>query len=393
MKNDAYEVQILTTVHEITQVRNEWVDFLKKDAVGYNFWQDPGIICQKFQYDGQGEPRIILVRRNRKIECVAPCVIYQTRFNFIFSVFRFPGPQARIMKIIDGNFIFSKTADFDCCIKTVIEALESIDTHFDLIKIDALDKSCPFGHFFLESKNHRYKNFQLKSISPKKEQIWRHIFSNSYEEWLATLGYSARRRIKRGIQNLYKQYPDKVELLVVTRDVDVPKFLDLLDDIYPKTWQAKTFGFTKRNNKKDIIFYKYIADQGWLRSYMLLIDSRPASFFIGTQYNDIFEGQEIGYDNEFSSTGVGSVLMDIIINDLYTNNKPSILNFGFGENIYKLILSNNISEATEAYIIKRNIWNYIVKLQIFMSMVERKLRYIIIKYKIDTTIRKILKRK
>lgn len=393
MKNELYEAEILSTVHEITQARNEWVDFLKKDAVGFNFWQDPGIICQKLQYDGQGEPRIILVRRNRKIECVAPCVINTTRFNFIFSVFRLPGPQTRIMKIIDGNFIFSKNADLDCCVRTVIEALESIDTHFDLIKIDALDNSSPFGHFFLESKNHRYRSFQLKSTSPKKEQIWRHIFADSYEKWLATLGYSARRRIKRGIQNLYKQYPDKVELLVVTRDVDVPKFLDLLDDIYPKTWQAKTFGFAKRNNKKDVIFYKYIADQGWLRSYMLLIDSRPASFFIGTQYNDIFEGQEIGYDNKFSSIGVGSVLMDIIINDLYINNKPSILNFGFGENIYKQILSNSSSEATEAYIIKQNIWNYIVKLQIFMSLLESKLRYIIIKYKIDTILRKILKRK
>lgn len=393
MKKDSYDVQILSTVHEITQVSNEWVDFLGKDAIGYNFWQDPGIICKKLQYAGQGEPRIILVRRNSKIECIAPCVIHKTRFKLNFSVFRFPGPQIRILKIIDNNFIFSKDADLDGCIKTAIEAIKSIDSHFDLIKIESLEKSSPLGDFFFKAASHSYKHFQLKTTSPKNEQIWRHVFEDSYEKWLSTLGYSTRRSIKRGIQNLHKQYPDQVKLLVARHNKDIPKFLDLLDVLYPKTWQAKTFGFSKRNNKQDISFYQYIADQGWLRSYMLLIDSRPVAFFIGTQYNDIFEGQEIGYDKEFSSIGVGSILNNIIINDLYNNNKPSILNFGFGENVYKQILCNNSSDATEAYIIQSNIWRHLVKLQILLSSIENRTRSILIRYRIDTILRKILKRK
>lgn len=392
-EKNSYDVQVLSSIQEIAAVRLEWEAFLKEHAAKHTFWQDPNVIRLHLETTDHEEPRIILLRRNNKIKCIAPCVIALTRFRISFSIFRLPGPRLRILKILDSDFIFCKDADIDSCVKKVLEVFKNIDTHFDLILLENLEDTSPLTKLFPRTKNYSYNHFQLKITSPKVEYVWRHMFANSYEEWLVSLGKSSRRNIKRTIKNLYKGYPDQIELKRVTKSKDVPKFLDLLDDLFPKTWQAKTFGLRKRNSQRNITFYKNIASQGWLRNYMLLINMQPVAFLIGTQYADIFEGQDCGYDAEFATFGVGATLNYLMIQDLYENDKPAVLNFGFGENAYKKMVCNEKNVACEAYIISPNIWGILVKLQIIFSSIERGIRLFLIKFRLDRTLRRLLKRK
>ena len=391
LTNIPLDVQIITSFREMDAIKQDWENFLRHDAVTPGFWQDPQIIQLKIRYKGAGRPLILLLRLNRKIVCIAPCIIEPTRFQLKFSVFSIPGPQVRILKIVDSCLIFSRDAPVEQCIATMLEALYNIRELFDLIKLEDLEENNPLCSFFRTTSGKKY--FQLKTTSPKQEHVWRHYFERTYDDWLKTLGKSTRRLIKRRVKALYKNFPNQVELQIITKESEIRDFLNYIEQIYPKTWQAKTFGIQKRNKSEDKIFYQGIAKSGWLRSYMLLIENKPVAFLIATQYAGTFEAQEIGYDPDLSSLGVGSALNYMIMQDLYSHNKPTVLSFGFGDNMYKNILCNNRSPAGESYLILSNFAGFLVYLQIILSKFEQATRSLLVGLDLDKKIRKLLKRK
>ncbi len=390
-EDDNIDVQILASLQDIRETQPEWVDFINNDSNDGGFWQDPDIIQLNSTYKGTLTPFILILRKRNKILCIIPGTIEKTPLQLNFSIFKIPGPSVRLLKILNSSIIFSRGIDHDFCISKVMETLYNLEDRFDIIKLEVLEETNPLCKYFELSKNKA--RFQLKATSPKKEHVWRHYLAETYDDWLNTLGKSTKRLTKRRVKTLYNKFPDQIEFKTITKVTDIHDFLNQLDELYPKTWQAKTFGQSKRNASKDLNFYKKIADLGFLRSYLLLIDKRPVAFLIATQYADTFEAQEIGYDAEYSSIGIGSTLNYMILKDLYSHDKPTILSFGFGDNTYKEILCNDKISAYEAYLTKRNLAGLFIKFQTVLNTVEYKVRHYLIMYKLDDKIRKILKKK
>jgi hypothetical protein len=392
MSEDRYTIELLSSVQAINENRKEWADFLDNHAKEHVFWQHPDFIPTNFEYSSHDTLLILVIKLGTTIQCIAPCAVCKEKFTFKFSIFNLAGPYIKILKFLGNSCVFSPSADTDKCLEIIFSKLKELHTSFDLIKIDVLNSSSPLRLFFTSTQN-RTRFFQLKESSSKIEYTWQHILAPSYDDWLATLGKSTRRLVKRRVNKLYKQYPDQIELRHITRPNEVTPFLHLLNELFPKTWQAKTFGIMQRNTQQEIRFYQKIAELHWLRSYILLIDKRPVAFFIGTQYNNGFEAIEIGYDGDYSSLGVGSALSYMVIRDLYENNKPSFLDFGFGENKYKQLICNKKTPASEAYIIQPNLWGLLVRQQIMLAKLENTIRSLLIKFHIDDYFRRLLKRK
>jgi len=389
IKTDSYKTQVLSSFHEIAEIKEEWEAFLRNEAESFNFWQDPNIIPLNINYCGNESPLIILLRRNGKIKCIVPCVLQKTKFLFQFSVFRIPGPLLRVLKIINSSLIFSKSADKEKCLILAFIELKKLRKQYDVIKLDTLENSTPLDHFFSKQKGNRHKCFQLMKSSPRKECIWRHIFTDSYDDWLSSLNSKTRYSIKTEIKRFNKKFSNQIEFRRITKREEVVEFLDLLDEIYPHTWQAKTFGLSKRNMARDITFYQGVSELGCHRSYMLLVNSKPVAYVIGAQYNKEYGGPELGYDAEFS--GAGSVLRYMVLKDLYTLDKPAIMNFGFGDSRYKKIICHTKNDAAEVYIVQPNIWKMLIRLQIAINHIEKRTRELLIKYKLDKMMRKLLK--
>ncbi|BCO07694.1 hypothetical protein GF1_00700 [Desulfolithobacter dissulfuricans] len=391
-KNHPDTIQLISSIHDLQKITPAWKQFLSEHAEHFSFWQDPEIIQYHLEKTGNAKPLIILLLHENTIECVAPCLILETRLTFTFSVFHFPGPKVRLLKVLDSDFIFSRHADTYHCIETIFHVLKKQHSAFDLILLENLTRS---SRLYEQCKNNKFQimNFKLTFTSPKTEKIRKHILGDSYETWLASLKGKTRGKIRRRVRSLYKKFPDRVEFLKTTKPSHVPDFLNAINTLFPKTWQAKTFGTKTRNSDRDIAFYQHIAERGWLRSYLIQIDRKPVAFLIGFQYNGVFHHAECGYDPAFSKSGVGSVLNFLALQDLYKHDKPTELNFGFGENEYKKILGNDSCDAYEARITSPGFWRVAVKLQRFLSSTEEALRSLVKKMNMETRLRKILKRK
>ena len=375
------------------KVHDEWSDFLAKDASEHLLWQHPDIIIQKSLHHAYKNLLIVIIRQGGIIICIGPCIIIQKKFPLTFSIFHLPTPSVRILKILGNKLIYSRKANKKKCIEILFTQLKKKADQFDFIHFDNFLHESTLANFFNHLPQKKYNSFQLKYCSPKREYSWKHVLHPTYTDWIATLGKSTRRLIKRRINKLYKIYPNQVEFNKIQGENEVPTYLDLLNKLYPKTWQAKTFGARKRNCEADIAFFRSLAQHNWLRSYILRINGNPVAFFTGIQYNKRFEAIEIGYDSAFSSLGIGSALSYLVIQDLYNNDKPIHLDFGFGENKYKEMICTDKFPASEAYIIVPNMLSNLVRMQRTLYTLENYLRFIIIKFHIDNFIRSILKRK
>jgi hypothetical protein len=79
--------------------------------------------------------------------------------------------------------------------------------------------------------------------------------------------------------------------------------------------------------------------------------------------------------------------------DLFANDKPDIIDFGFGENQYKRVLGNAEYNACMAYLTPPGKWRMMVGLQMTLNAIYRRIYGFLAKQGWDNKIRQWLKKK
>ena len=73
---------------------------------------------------------------------------------------------------------------------------------------------------------------------------------------------------------------------------------------------------------------RFLAERGWLRSYVLTCDGAPCSFILGRQYESSFYAESAGVDDAWRSYSVGTVILLLILENLFNDNPPEFYDFG-----------------------------------------------------------------
>ena len=187
---------------------------------------------------------------------------------------------------------------------------------------------------------------------------------------------------------------EKVESeLSTTAESEIAEFQKHLNALYPKTWQARVLGPAQRKMEKDADVFTEAARNGWFRSYMLRVAGRYIAFDIGYQYRDVYVSSECGFDPEFANWGVGSILQQFILQDLYVADRPREFNLGFGDNEYKWEISTDVQDAYQAYVTKGGLSAWLIDGQRFLNQIESSARKLLHKTGLVTFARRIVKRK
>lgn len=393
MDASAMEVEVIDTLEAFESVSTELDHLLEQGKGCTSFRQDPNWIRWEWSAASESKPFVMLVRQRG--ELVAAAIFKRDRapFQLKFSVFKVPIGSPQTLKLIGDEMLISEAVEPQDCVRLILEKVASLCSEIDLVYSEMVELESGFGRYV--DSHHRVLPgvMRLFKTSPKEEYVWRHYLKESYEAWLSTLGGSTRRLLKRRVKKLHKEYPDQVDVRRCTSAEDVALYLDSLNAVFPKTWQAKTFGMKKRNTEQMHAKFAIYANMGAFRSYILSLAGKPVAFFTGLQYRGMYEALEIGYDAEYASLGVGSALNYMVIEDLYSIDSPGLLSFGFGENVYKEMICTDKSEAYEAYIATNARWSLVMRLQLLAAKAEQNVRALLIRLKVDAAIRRILKNK
>ncbi len=122
---------------------------------------------------------------------------------------------------------------------------------------------------------------------------------------------------------------------------DVDEWLCQAHEISQKSWQSHQLGLRIRNDDAEREFLTFLATIGAWRSYILTRQGAATAFVMGHQWNGTFCYDEVGFDRHLVNLSPGKVLLQEIISDLLTCDRPAVFDFGLGAADYKSFLSND----------------------------------------------------
>jgi CelD/BcsL family acetyltransferase involved in cellulose biosynthesis len=387
----AYAVEAVRTRERLREVIPEWRRFLTKRPYGATLFNDPEYINRVLEDAGDATPNILVVRKNERIQCVGPLAVFPRRLKLSFSVYTFASFPVRMLRVFGENFVYARETDIGECLSTIFEALRKQSPHFDLLFLETFNTSSPLSEYF---KSSRFAATGFRYITPlvRTEKVHLVSFEGTHEEYLASLNASTRKDVFRQCRALFRELPG-VRFLKVTEPQDVKMFLDRLDVIFRQTWQMRTFGYRKRNTPEEYALLEWLAERGWLRSYVLICEEHPIAFKLGFQYNGFYHAIETGFASPYGKYSPGMVLEFLRLEDLFREDIPEMMDLGIGDLADKRFLANRSYEACPVYISYPNRYFVILRAQRLINFCYEGIRDILIKIRLDRLVRRFVKHK
>jgi hypothetical protein len=115
------------------------------------------------------------------------------------------------------------------------------------------------------------------------------------------------REIRRRTRVAERTFPGQVSLKCFSKPGELDSGMCDAMQVAVTTWQYH-LGPRLIDTPKMRETYRFFAEQGWLRIYVLYIKGAPCAFLTGQLYNDTFHCQFAGYDPYYTQFSVGSLL-------------------------------------------------------------------------------------
>jgi CelD/BcsL family acetyltransferase involved in cellulose biosynthesis len=384
----AYTTQLISNRKDFLALKPEWVRFSRGPVDGTTLFNDHQFIQSLLVGDERLEPFVVILRQSEEIVAIAPFVLRAAPFGLWLSVRQIASFPARILDGCGGDFLLTRDGERPQKVAAIFARLETERQRFDLIRYQALSPQSPIWHHVQSSDS----SFHLLPMHRQLEH--RHLIDlkGSFEEYMGTLSRSTRKSLGRQWRRVHQDpaLAARVERIMAAAEVD--SFLRAVDRVVENTWQAKTFGLSKRSTPSGRERFKLLARTGLLRSYLLHFNETPVAFELGFQYQSEYLSHATGYDQRYKDYGPGAVLLIDVLQDLFVAEGISLFDFGFGELAQKRSLSHRQDPVASVVIVRHSRWRIIVQTQRLLNRLYSDVRKLLIHSRLDRFVRRLLKR-
>jgi CelD/BcsL family acetyltransferase involved in cellulose biosynthesis len=188
----------------------------------------------------------------------------------------------------------------------------------------------------------REQFYRYKPDDPSPHLLLR--FGASFDEYMK-LNFSTTHRytLRRKVTKFQEASLGPVKLVRYTRPGEVVPFMDAAVQVSRKTYQWNLHQRGLSSTEKFARRYRFAADHGWFRSYLLFCGETACAFLSGYQWKGRYYIDELGFDPTFTKHSPGTVMHLMAIQDMFDYQKPDFIDFqSYGK--YKEELS------TESYL-------------------------------------------
>jgi hypothetical protein len=382
-----YDVEIVRDRGRLRQFLPEWRSFMDRATRGRGLYSDPAMA--EYELSGDGVmPYIVIVRRGKAIQCIAPFRVLRSRLRLQFSVFQLASFSTRLMTLLGSDFVFAEDADESTCCEAAFSSLDA--SEFDLSFLNAIDVDGPLWRY-CSARERRPGELSFARPSEIEDSAFRLELPADFAKYASMLGSNTRSSLKRRIKKLISSH--SAVLVKVTEAADVRGFLDHADAIFSDSWQAKTYGPVKKNSAADVARLEHMARHGWLRSYLLMSEMGPLAFQIGYHYGDTFYACDFAFAQKWAHLGSGASLMYLMLEELYEHGPPRVVDLGAGDSPQKRTFRSSPRKVGDYYVVSRNRWRLVIAAQRWLSSVEASARSALVRLRLDGRIRRFLKHK
>ena len=279
---------------------------------------------------------ILIAKINDQVISISPAYIQNQDFPIKFSVYNLYKNKLKALKFVGGKISFREDLDDESRCHIINQHISTINNSFDLAYLEAIHHDDFLFEYFKEKDK-----FIPKPTALDPGIVHLIDFPNSWDIYLTSMTKKRRYNLKRNIRILRDEFNDRVSFKTYQSSDDVAVFYEYLDQIYNKTWQSKTMGNRKRSGTPDQVFDQEISRCGSFLSYILFVENSAVAFVRGYLHKGEYNFEEIGFDQDWSKYNVGNVLNMMMLEDLMRLPLAvNLLNFGYGDNVYKQVFGN-----------------------------------------------------
>ncbi|MGH8853713.1 MAG: GNAT family N-acetyltransferase [Telluria sp.] len=167
-----------------------------------------------------------------------------------------------------------------------------------------------------------------------------HRFGDSYEAFFDQRGSKYRNQLRKKEKLFVAHFPGQVEFKEYRQADEVSEFLTAAKAINRKTYQFRMFGEAIDDDAESIAAARSVAAAGCFRSFILWHDGQPICFVWGQQRADrVFEHCKTGFDPAHRDGAPGIYSNILLLQRLYAQDRPRLMDFGSGDSDYKRLFS------------------------------------------------------
>jgi len=229
--------------------------------------------------------------------------------------------------------------------------------HCDAIEMQSVLMGSYCGRIIRDSRDLR----QSAMVFLPEETTDLHLISlpGSFEAYLAKFKSKTRYNLRREVRRLRERGMGRLDLVRVEREADVKAFLEVAGRLSRISWQYRASGWAIDDTPVERLRFSQLANAGVLRSYFLRCGGEVCAYVRGFQYNDIFYYSKIGFDERFADFSPGTVLLYLLIEDLFRHRPPRLVNLYSGSSAYKELFATEHLPETAALLVRRDLANYL----------------------------------
>lgn len=380
----------IKSLDDLTLFSEKIIHFLSKPLIEGSFYHHPAYIEQIILTQSNIVSWIIiLLLEADEIIAIIPLYVTKEPFALRLGVIKIISIRLRKLKFFGNKISYDHNYSSVNLQKSLEEALVCYSENYDIGLLDGMSTDSIIMSCFSDKKN----PIRIESISKRPQSVWILSLSGSWDDYFLSMKRKKRYNLKSCVHKLSKKNEGKLHLERYRHVDDVIPFLSALDKIYRQTWQAYTFGHKNRNNKEDQAKNTILAKIGVLDSFVLYCSGEAVAFLRGYQYNGTYFYEEIGYKQSMRDDNPGTVLNMLVFPMLFTDGNIKILDFGYGENVYKQVFGNKNYAAVNALLVRNYSFGAILlRVQQGFQRFYETVRYILAALKLDSLARALLKK-
>lgn len=229
---------------------------------------------------------------------------------------------------------------------------------------------------------------------PQADVLYYVLISGEFDQYIRKFSTKSRQNLTRSVRKFLEEKPGINRCEVFTTPEEVTRFHAEASEISKKTYQTRLLGSGLPATKGFLQAMCKTASEGRARGYLLYSGEQAIAFAWCRQERTSLVYDVVGYLPEFANASPGTVLLYLILQDLFQLRCYEILDFGPGEAQYKSMFSTNRQEFIDTYLFRSTLKNLVlVKTHYFLlnfsSTVGNALEKIGVKKKIKSFIRSL----
>lgn len=184
---------------------------------------------------------------------------------------------------------------------------------------------------------------------PRIEKLHYVAIADGFDAYLSRRSAKSRYNIKRATQRLQSMEEASI-FEVITEPIDMARFQNIACSISTETYQGKLLDAGFPASPEYLASMTDLAKKGRARAYLLKEKGVPIAFAWCTSQDRELTYQIIGYLPSRAALSPGTVLLTLILEDVFRCGRYDRFDFGVGDAPYKASFATHVIELADIYI-------------------------------------------